>query len=181
MPNYHCSHRSPLLTFLLRDGHLLYEHLVSEHPTALYRLLFTKSPKICNFRPNWNNQLGKRAIAPGKRDRKKNRRITSKQCTSRFRWLRNRWDCSVGLETPTRVFGNLALDQREAGWTLYLVASKNGGPDERAGMPPMRNRVRARLIIVSRTARRFTVRLLNYLREWMLLRAAASILGFWDF
>lgn len=109
----------------------------------------------------------------------KSRRITSERRTSRFRRLRNRWDCSVGLETPTRVFGNLALDQREAGWTLYLVASENSGPDERAGMPPMRNRVRRTNYCISNRATLHGT--LNYLREWMLLRVAICILECWNY
>jgi len=66
----------------------------------------------------------------------------SERRTSRLRRLRTE-ETAVGSETPTRVFGKLALDQREAGWTLYLVASEKTADDGRAEVPPMRNRDRA--------------------------------------
>lgn len=75
--------------------------------------------------------------------------------------------------TAQRWFGNPDEDLRKFGirptrdWLDVIFSSVRGtaGPINGVGMPPMRNRVRTELIIVSLTARRFAERPPDYLRE----------------
>lgn len=96
--NYHRSRESSLLTFLLRNGHFPYEH-----PAALYRQLFRRKDATIES----DRSIGQECDHSRKPIRKEPRTDVSVPTTS------HQGNCCRHENPETRIFGKLALDQRE--------------------------------------------------------------------
>lgn len=111
--NYHRSRESSLLTFLLRDGHFPYEHLA-----VFYRQLITRKDVTTESDRSIEQECDDSRKPIG--ERTVNRRFGSDDFASReLLSARKPWDEDLRKTGTGPTW--------EAGWTLYLVTSENGG------------------------------------------------------